>query len=374
MICRSNPVVYDPRVEKTANALAAAGYSVCIVCWDRSGELAAREIIDHLEYIRIRIPSRYGTGLRNLFPLLLWQIRLLLWLFNHRNQYDLIHACDFDTILPSLLMKKITHQKKVIYDIFDFYAENLRHTPECLKNVIRKIDLAAIEHADHIILVDESRRQEIGKARAKQVSIINNTPQDTCDSHTDTHPKQGKTGFRLAYVGQLIHGRSLAQICEILKSHPDWHFDLAGFGADQNAIIASAHSSPNIRWHGAISYEQALQIYSEADVLLAIYDPTIPNHRTASPNKVFEAMMLQKPVIVAAGTSIDRFVSDNKIGMVVKYSDIKQLEQTLNWLANSMQQRQDMGKRARRLYESEYSWAIMENRLKQIYHELCQNS
>ena len=42
-ILRSNPVKPDSRVEKEALALACAGYSVEIVCWDRDSNHKAVE-------------------------------------------------------------------------------------------------------------------------------------------------------------------------------------------------------------------------------------------------------------------------------------------------------------------------------------------
>jgi len=105
-------------------------------------------------------------------------------------------------------------------------------------------------------------------------------------------------------------------------------------------------------------------------VLFALYDPAIPNHRYASPNKVFEALMLGKPLIVAAGTHMDRLVSAAGCGLIVPYGDIPALENALLSLASAPALRLELGAKARRAYETGYSWAVMEQRLLELYKGL----
>ena len=55
VICRSNPVAPDPRVEKCAEALVKAGYGVRILAWDRSGEHLTNESKNNYRIERIKI-------------------------------------------------------------------------------------------------------------------------------------------------------------------------------------------------------------------------------------------------------------------------------------------------------------------------------
>src|SRR5574341_443556 len=161
------------------------------------------------------------------------------------------------------------------------------------------------------------------------------------------------------------------QMLDVLRRHPDWTFDLAGFGGDQERILASAAGLANVNWHGRVPYERALQLSAAADALFATYDPAIPNHRYASPNKLFEAMMLGKPVIVCAHTNMDRIVADADCGLVLPYGDIPALEAALRRLASDAALRRRLGENARRAYEESYSWARMQTRLEALYASLC---
>jgi hypothetical protein len=259
VILRSNPIAPDPRVEKIANSLIADGYQVCVLGWDRSGKLPKKEEQDGLLIHRLRISAKYGSGLMNLPALVLWQFGLLWWLITNRHSYQVIHACDFDTILPALLCEFLW-KKIVIYDIFDFYADHLRKTPQFLKNFIRRIDFWAIKKADGVILVDEARREQIQGSFPKYCISIYNSPSDTSISIDKEEYYDSEISFRITYVGLLQIERGIFEMIDVLRKHPNWYMDLAGFGGDEEKIVSLISGLPNIRWHGRIGYKQDLRL------------------------------------------------------------------------------------------------------------------
>lgn len=370
LITRSNPISPDPRVEKTGRALIAAGHSVRALGWDRTGNLPIAETRQGVPVTRLPIRAEFGKGMGNLPQLLRWQWGLWCWLIQHRAEFDLIHACDFDTILPALWLKAF-HGKHVVYDIFDFYADHLRATPQAFKRIIRQVDLWAIGRADALILVDETRIPQVAGSRPRSLTIIYNSPEDVSRNLTLPEKPVGG-GFRLAYIGLLQVERGLLEMLSVLRSHPGWQLDLAGFGGDEAIILSAADGLPNVHWHGRVSYERALQLSAQADMLFATYDPSIPNHKYSSPNKVFEAMMLGKPIIVAAGTNMDRIIAEADCGSVVPYGDISSLESTLVTLASDPQLVRKFGINARQAYEIHFAWSIMSQRIAGLYERVLQ--
>ncbi len=368
LIIRSNPISPDPRVEKIGRVLLGAGYSVQAIGWDRTASLPLQETREGLPVCRLSIRAGFGKGIGNLPQLLRWQWGLWRWLIRHRREFDIIHACDFDTILPSLWLKGL-HGKRVVYDIFDFYADHLRATPALVKRLIRKLDVWAIGKADALILADEARIEQIAGSKPRLTAIIYNTPEDV--SQNITLPEKSAQGsMRLAYIGLLQVERGLMEVLSVLKSHPEWRLDLAGFGGDEAVILAEADGIPNVHFHGRVSYAQALQLSATADVLFATYNPVIPNHKYSSPNKIFEAMMLGKPVIVAEGTNMDRIVTGAHCGLIVPYGDIPRLEKTLQVLAADPGLVGELGRNARLAYETQYHWSIMSARLTELYEKV----
>ncbi|KRT76467.1 MAG: glycosyltransferase [Armatimonadetes bacterium CSP1-3] len=367
-ILRSNPVAPDPRVEREARALGRQGFAVRMVAWDRAGTFPLREERPYAVIERIRLPARYGTGLRNLRPLLHWQLRLWTWLLRHRHGYDVIHACDFDTVLPAIFMKWF-FGKRVVYDIFDFYADALRHTPRWIRAAIRALDTWIIGRVDAVILADEARRGQVRAFAAKRVVFVYNSPERL--SVPEDASRSRRSRFVIAYVGLLQRERGILEVLEVIAHNPDWLLEIAGFGADEEVVQRRALRLPNARFHGRVSYPTALAIYARSDVMFATYDPRVPNHRYASPHKLFEAMMLGKPIIVARGTGIDRLVQHHGLGAVVEYGDARQLEETLKGIAAwSGEERARFATRARSVYDQHFAWEKMEARLAELYAAL----
>ena len=366
LICRSNPIAPDPRLEKVALTLSGAGYVVKLLGWDRTGELPESEQVAGVDCYRLRIMAAFGSGMGNFGPLMRWQWGLLRWMIRNKDEFDLIHACDFDTVLPALFCKWI-FGKKVIYDIFDFYADHLRATPKWVKGLIRAADRWAIQKVNGLILTDEARLEQIGNIRPAHWTVIYNTPQDLKENIKTQVSPQTSTVLRLVYVGLLQVERGLLDVLSILKDHPNLQLDLAGFGGDEKYILDQAQEMPNVHWHGRIAYPQALELTSAADVVLALYDPALPNHRYASPSKLFEALMFGKSVIVARDTHIDEIVSQEECGLVVTYGDRNDLEKALVKLQQDDHFRQQLGENGRRAYEQRYNWGKMETRLLQLY-------
>lgn len=366
LFCRSNPVAPDPRVEKEARALVSGGHPVAVISWDRSATLPSHETRDGYIIDRLAIRAGYANGLGNLPALLRWQVGLLSWLVTHRDGFDVIHACDFDTILPALFVK-LVFRKKVVYDIFDFYAAHLRKTPEWLKKLIQMLDFSAISRSDALILVDDARWQQVHGAKLPaKTAVIYNSPEEPISL-----PLAGAVvssfSFHLAYIGLLQTERGLLEVLQVMQRHPDWHLDLAGFGGDEALIAQKASQLSNVTWHGRIPYDQALALSANADVLFATYDPIIPNHRFSSPNKVFEAMMLGKALVVTRDTNMDKIVLDADCGLVVDYGDVTQLETAFTQLAVDPELRARLGANARRAYDTEFGWPIMQKRLLDLY-------
>jgi glycosyltransferase involved in cell wall biosynthesis len=129
---------------------------------------------------------------------------------------------------------------------------------------------------------------------------------------------------------------------------------------------------PNVTWHGRVAYDRALELSAASDVLFATYDPGIPNHRYSSANKVFEGMMLGKPIIVARGTNMDRMIENADCGIIVNYGNEPELEEALSLLACNPALRSQYGQNARRAYETVYRWENMQSRLKEMYREILQ--
>jgi len=363
---RSNPVAPDPRVDKEASALEKCGLKTAVIAWDRKNQFPKHERIGQRNIYRIKVKGEFGKSFRNMGGLIKWNLCLLDNLVKHRNKYQVIHACDFDTIIPALFCK-LLFKKPVVYDVFDFYADMLRKAPNWLRKVIRKVDLFLMQFVDAVIIADDSRVKQIEGAKYKQLIVIYNSPHITLQ--VDENRK--KTGLTVGYVGLLQKERGIFEMIEVIKNHPEWKMVIGGSGGEEDEVKLMVKDISNIEFIGRVPYEETISIYSDSDVMFATYDPSIPNHKYSSANKLFEAMMLGIPIIVARGTGMDEVVRKYDLGFVVEYGNKKQLEDALANIASwDEQKRREFSERARRVYQENFSWDIMEKRLIDLYEKI----
>jgi glycosyltransferase involved in cell wall biosynthesis len=368
IMVRSNAVDPCPRVEKAARFLSD-DYDVTVLCWDRRREAERTEARDGYRIHRCRLRADYGRGIRNIFTLAGWVTYQFFWFLVHKA--DVVHAFDFDTYLPAMLAAKIK-RKKIVYDICDFYADMVVNVPEFVKRLIRKADLWLIRFADAVIIADDNRRQQIEGCHPKRLIVIYNAPPDcyaTLSAKSGSRSEADR--FTLGYVGVLQKERGFDTLIATAFECPWVNLVIGGFGSAEfeRELMAHTQGSGSITFLGKVSpYAKTLEVLSRSDALFALYDPAVPNHRFSSPNKVFEAMMLGKPIIVTRNTSMDRLVDEHGCGLTVDYGNTTQLKEAIMYLREARDRGDDRYRRnGRNAYLTCFHPDILKTRLLTLY-------
>lgn len=366
-ILRSNPVRPDSRVEKEAWTLAKAGYDIHILAWDRDSDIEEKNDFVHVVDVDIPITrlgykATYGEGFKILKAYLLFQFGMRKWL--KKNDFHIIHACDFDTAFFSYGVAR-KKKEKFVYDIFDFIFGEPKGIFE---KTVKKAQLYLINRADATIICTEERRKQIVGSVPKKLAVIHNTPAMAQAKKCDSKTKQTKK-IKLAYVGILQDHRLLKEIAEAVSISENIELHVGGFGKYEEFFKDMDAKFENIFFYGRLSYEHTLSLEKECDIMLAIYDPKIENHRFAAPNKFYESLMLGKPVIMVKNTGMSQLVEDNDIGVLIDYSKEgfitginKLIEKKDNWHC--------AGEKMKILYKNQFCWDEMERRLVGLYNEL----
>jgi glycosyltransferase involved in cell wall biosynthesis len=115
------------------------------------------------------------------------------------------------------------------------------------------------------------------------------------------------------------------------------------------------------------TYEDVLHTTMEADVLFRFEDPALAKSRYSSPNKLYEAMMCGKPIIVNEGLGASRIVAETGCGLIVPYGDAEAIKAALLQLRDDIRLRLALGANGRKAYDERYSWDTMEKRLAAVY-------
>ena len=299
LFIRANPVKPDSRVEKEVASLHSHGFDVSVLGWDRSDDYPLRKepLNDSLKDVvayRIGIKASFGSGMKNLKYLAKYQLEIRKFL--RKNQFDVVHACDFDTAFTAF--HSINHRKtRFVYDIFDYYADAFS-IPPFMRSPVIALDRKIINGADIDIICTEQRREQIAGSNPKKLIVIHNCPPKISFHESDRDSTENEP-VRIAYFGILSASRLIKEMIEVVSENKEYELHIGGFGVLEEHVKDAAAKYENIVFYGTVPYQKVLEVESESDILTAIYDPAVKNHYYAAPNKFYESLMLGKPVIMA---------------------------------------------------------------------------
>ena len=356
---RSTSIINDSRATKEIEAYSSIFNRVIALGWNRQN-LVLNNNYSNIDIYLYNKSSEYGKGIKNIFKMLLFRHWLYINLKKNKSQYDIIHACDFDTAHIAYKIAK-KYKKKLIYDIYDYYVDC--HKLSFLKCFIEQKDISIINDADYVIICTEQRITQIAKASPKKISVIHNTPQINFKSSKNSLNKKKK----ICYVGILQDDRLLIEIAEKIKDNNNYELHIGGFGKYEAYFKNLSETVKNVKFYGQLNYLDVLKLEDQCDILFATYNPKIENHKYSAPNKVYEAMALSKPIIVCNNTGVDQLVNEEKIGYSIDYN----AEEFIKCLDSiDENEYEKISKRTRKLYLEKYNWDIMKERLIDICKEL----
>lgn len=374
ILIRATEVMPDPPVEKMANTLISQGHKVTILAWDRANTYGERTSLKKLansetEIVHFGIPAKYSGGIKaNFKGLLLFQMRIIRWLFQHRKEYDAVHAFDFDTGFASMMCGKLLH-KKFIYHVLDYYVEGHILPSRVLNSIIEFFEIRVINSANATIICTEKRIEQIRKASPQKLYIIHNTPDSVQQADTSFALKGTGEKIKLVYVGVLSRMRLLKETVEAVSKLDDVEMHIGGFGEYEDWMRDAAEQYSNVFFYGKLQYSETLALEKQCDIMMAVYDPSIRNHKYAAPNKFYESIMLGKPIIMAFDTGYDDVITKNDIGVLTEYSECG-IESALCALRRRKNAWRHMSERAMNVYRENYSWDIMKKRIEEMYRTL----
>ena len=366
LFIKTNHPDRDPRLIKELKTLKNNGYFVQLLCWDRDC-VSNVDTDESQNECRFILKAPYGIGVLAYLPL--WWLFEIYWLL--RADYDVVHAINFDTIFPAMLISKI-RKKRLIYEIYDVYSHMNAPIPGFLRHLGLYLEKLMMHFSDAVILVDESRIEEFNGIPNSNMIIVYNSPRDY-RIEKDPRTKRSEK-FTIFFAGMLHDGRSLCEVIEAVDLFEDVELIIAGFGRLAESLKEIAESRPfKIKFIGEIAHDEVIRLSSSADLLFSLYDPTIPLYKYASSNKLFEAMMLAKPILVSEGTAMENIVKKELCGLVVPCKDIEKIGDAILELKNNSSLRQRLGTNGRNAYINKYSWDIMEVRLLNLYSKILNN-
>lgn len=362
----SNAVDPDPRVEKEAAALAAAGHEVTVIAWDRAGSSEARVERDGYAIERVGPRAAYGGGLASIGLFReFWRTAATRAI---ELRADVVHSHDTDTIPAGLSAIRSLGRSgsgaRFVVDFHELYRAS-RMVPQAgvvgvlARAWVDRLERKAVRAASLVIVANEGvlPHYEAMGAGSKLLFVPNAPDADLFVPMPCAREIAGEVRpFTVTFIGRKRYAATLEALADAIQPHPDMAVELVGGGPDAARVDSLAMTHERVTASGPIPYAGIPARYACTDVVHAAYDAVVGNARVCTPGKVFEAMACSKPVIVSAGTWIGEWVERKGVGLAVDATDVNAVEAALTRLRDQPELRASMGVRGRTLVESGLNW------------------
>ena len=126
-----------------------------------------------------------------------------------------------------------------------------------------------------------------------------------------------------AYVGAFRYPNTIFRFAKIIgKNYPQHEFHFYGESTLTRLAIKLSNEYLNVKHYGVFKNPNDLpSIYKNINVVVAAYDIQSLNERIAEPNKLYEALYFQKPIIISKNTFLADRVNDFGCGFAIDASN-----------------------------------------------------
>ncbi len=365
----SNPFMVDPRVYKEAKSLVAAGHSVTVIVWDRKKDYRSSDVVDGVRVVRI-----HNHGLMKVLPGDLFRNPCWWWkafkkglqLYRDGFHFDVVHCHDLDTLFAGICLKR-KMKVKLVYDAHEIFAYMIaRNMPKFIVNFAFKMEKKLINDVDQIITVNEPLKEYFKSFTDKPICIVMNCK----DLISKEHQMIKNDIFTICYIGVIHKGRMFPELVDIIGNINNVRFVIAGKKEGlYEEVRKRCKLYGNIKFLGTLPFDKVVPKTLETDVIISIFEPNNKNNQVGLPNKVFEAMVCGRPIIVSKGIYSGIFVEKNKCGIAIEYTKEALIDAIVK-LRDNPKLCNDLGKNAFYAAISKYNWNEQKVKLLKLYSEI----
>jgi len=360
----------DSRVLKENISLQNAGYKVKVIAlWEEGIEKL--ETVKNISVHRIELKSRSWS--KNKIVQLLKYFEFLYRVIKEYNSFDIIHCNDLNTLPVGFIIKKFYNKDvKIVYDAHEYETE-INGLNGIQKTITKKLEKYLIKYADKVICVSDAIAHEYVKLYniPKPSLVLNAPPYQKIEKKGIFRERfdipKNKTIF--LYQGGLSRGRGIEILLETFKLIDDKKSVIVfmGYGPLENLVKEASKEYDNIYFHEAVSPDVLLDFTCSGDFGILFYENNCLNHYYCSPNKMFEYLMAEIPVIASNLYEMKRLVEDNNIGVVAKQNTPDGLKEAIQKAV--LLDKQKLYVNIQKVKEI-YNWQEQEKVLLEVYKDL----
>lgn len=314
----------DNRYIKRINILKGK-YDLRVIFWNKNA-YNVKPSIDGAIINEVQIPANQTNPLKRIPEL----IRFIRTSYNRLIECnpDAIYVGNLDMLYIAYKYKyNINVNVKIIYEIADLHrliVDKQYGAKLALSKLLKCIEKKYCENIDLLVLTsmkfyDVYYKNFIDKS--KVVFMPNMPEENTFKKYKKVYHKD----FTVGFIGWIRYKKQLHMLIDAAKK-AGVKVLFAGEDGEGDKFKRECEKYSHITYIGPFDYEkQICQMYQMVDCIYAVYDADMANVRVALPNKLYEAMMCEVPIIVAKNTYLSELVTEMGIGAMVDHKDNTEL-------------------------------------------------
>lgn len=322
----TNDISTDYRVHKICSYLIKIGFEVVVY-----GRILPNTIPVSREYKIIRKKHFFNTNF-----LFYAEYNIRLFLFILFKKFKIILSNDLDTLPACFFASKISNSD-LVYDSHELFSEG----PELqgrkfIQNFWRKLEDYFLPRVKKSYTVSQSIADFYGKKYQNKMGVIRNVPLKNTNflSKKIEYPKAKKT---ILYQGVLNPGRGIKPMIRALHYIDDLELVIIGYGKveqDLREFVLNEKMENRVHFLGRVDRDLLVNYTKLATLGMVLEEPLGLSFTFSLPNKLFDFIHAEIPIIAGNLPEITRIVKKHKVGVLVDDYNPKTIAKAIKNLLN----------------------------------------
>ncbi|HET6243014.1 MAG: glycosyltransferase [Bacteroidetes bacterium] len=362
-----NDLVTDQRVNKVCNTISEQGFLVLLV----GRKLKTSLPMDKRTYATHRMKLLFTKGF-----LFYAEYNIRLFFFLLFQKADVYHANDLDTLLPNFLVCKFK-RKELVYDSHEYFC----FVPELVNRKMvqktwLKIEQWIFPKLKYVFTVNESIAQAYEKHYGIKPVVLRNVPSlknfenIPFRSRSQLSLPENKAIILLQGAGININ-RGAEEALQAMLYIEDALLLIIGGGdvIDKlKGITAKFNLQEKVVFKNKMPFTELIQHTRCADVGITLDKADNPNYELSLPNKLFDYIHSQIPVLSSPLIEIKKIYSRYNVGELIDNHNPEHIADKLRFMIQN-EQMQLVWRQNTLLASREYNWENESIKLKEIYNK-----
>jgi len=326
----TNDLSTDQRVDKICNTLLELNFDVLLI-----GRILPKSSAISRPYKTKRFRLWFNKG-----ALFYANYNIRLFFFLLFSKADVFWSNDLDT-LPANYHASRWKNKKLIFDSHEYFTEvpELINRPK-VQQFWKRIERKILPKLTHVLTVSASIAELYKKEYNIDVKLLRNVPYlNKKQTNVENIKLAGKK--ILIYQGAINLNRGIEFMVEAMQNIDNAALYILGKGdiyEQIETLIIKLNLSEKVIMLGAIPIEKLHGYTKQADLGLSLEEDKGLNYRYALPNKLFDYIHAETPILVANLPEMKKLVTQYQVGEVIENYSSKHIADKINAMINNNEQ------------------------------------